>query len=159
MQTFLPYPNLITSAQALDPKRRFNQINEVMVIAKTLTGYYGTGKGWPHHPAVKMWTGHVWYLVEYGLTLVQSVRWNAHLFTDRQIDASFQMRRNLLSLPISRDTPVSPAPSWFGDEAFHSAHRAILLAKLPEWYGRFGWEEQPAQMVNGKYPYIWPKVV
>jgi len=47
-------------------------------------------------------------------------------------------------------------PDWLGRADFHAAHRAVLLAKDPEWYGQFGWPESPAEKVNGRWPYVWP---
>lgn len=47
-------------------------------------------------------------------------------------------------------------PPWLGNKQFHSAHRAILLAKNYDWYKQFGWAEKPAEKVNGKWPYVWP---
>lgn len=48
-------------------------------------------------------------------------------------------------------------PEWFGREDFHSAHRAILLAKDPKYYVQFGWKETPAvKNLRGQYPYVWP---
>jgi len=41
----------------------------------------------------------------------------------------------------------TPIPSWFGDENFHSMHRASLIAFMPSWYRRHGWIEQPRQIV------------
>lgn len=49
-------------------------------------------------------------------------------------------------------TPVDSfkMPVWFGNEAFHSSHRAALLYKNEDYYRQFNWEELP------KYEYIWP---
>ena len=44
-------------------------------------------------------------------------------------------------------------PGWFGNEDFHSAHRAALLAKDFNYYSKFCWKEEPG--IN----YIWPKGV
>ena len=35
------------------------------------------------------------------------------------------------------------------DEKFHSSHRANLLRKDSEWYGQYGWDENPES------PYVW----
>jgi hypothetical protein len=40
-------------------------------------------------------------------------------------------------------------PEWFGNEKFHSSHRANLLKKEPEFYSQYGWTENPAD------PYVW----
>jgi hypothetical protein len=43
-------------------------------------------------------------------------------------------------------------PPWFGDERFHSSHRAALLWKAPAIYGAYGWTETPCE------DYFWPVV-
>ena len=52
MQTFLPFPDYIQSARALDYKRLGKQRVEALQILNTLTG---RSEGWSQHPAVKMW--------------------------------------------------------------------------------------------------------
>ena len=60
MQTFLPYEDFEKSARVLDDKRLGKQRSESIIILKTLLGVYEKEgrKGWPHHPATKMWAGH-----------------------------------------------------------------------------------------------------
>jgi hypothetical protein len=41
-------------------------------------------------------------------------------------------------------------PPWMGREDLHSAYRACLLLKMPEWYSHFGWTEEPAPF--SRYP-------
>lgn len=67
MQTFLPYQDFSKSAAALDDKRLNNQINEALIILRTLTGWYAKngGKGWPNHPCTKQWAGNESFLVDY----------------------------------------------------------------------------------------------
>lgn len=45
---------------------------------------------------------------------------------------------------------VMPMPPWMGDPDFHASHRANLLRKDPEFYGQYGWTEDPT------LPYVWP---
>jgi hypothetical protein len=40
-------------------------------------------------------------------------------------------------------------PHWFGNEEFHSSHRANLLKKEPVFYNQYGWTEDPLD------PYVW----
>jgi hypothetical protein len=40
-------------------------------------------------------------------------------------------------------------PTWFGNNKFHSSHRANLLKKEPEFYVQYGWTEDPMD------PYVW----
>lgn len=46
--------------------------------------------------------------------------------------------------------PAKVYPKWFGNEKFHSSHRAALLAKNYKHYSQFGWTEKPE--IN----YYWP---
>src|ERR671916_568603 len=64
MQTFLPYPDFLDSARALDQKRLGKQRVETIQV---LRGLVQPGYGWRHHPAVKMWSGYEEALVRYGL--------------------------------------------------------------------------------------------
>jgi hypothetical protein len=41
-------------------------------------------------------------------------------------------------------------PPWLGDEAFHLSHRAALVRKDPEFYGR-RFPDVPDDL-----PYVWP---
>ena len=44
---------------------------------------------------------------------------------------------------------MPPNPKWFGNNKFHSSHRANLLKKEPEFYVQYGWTEDPMD------PYVW----
>lgn len=110
---------------------------------RTLTGYYFERgkKGWPHHPATKMWEGHVVALGRYCLACLDEY--------ESRMGKEYPRRREKV-LEVMRGADA--LPPWLGDEKIHSSHRAALLAKAPEWYGRFGWDEE------GKVEYVWPSV-
>ena len=55
MQTFLPYPDFKKSLQALDYRRLGKQRVEAYQIIRVIK----YGDGWQHHPAAKMWRGHI----------------------------------------------------------------------------------------------------
>ncbi len=144
VQTFLPYPDFIESARALDDRRLGKQRVEALQIlrAVTIPTY-----GWQHHPAVRMWRGHVPALVAYGLAM--TAEWVAREHPDTCAD---QIAAFAPDAP--RDQAALAAagllPPWLGDEAFHRAHRSALLRKDPGWYGaRFG-------DVPDDLPYVWP---
>lgn len=132
MQTFLPYPDFRRSAQALDNRRLGKQRVEAYQIIRVLTGLTS---GWRHHPAVRMWAGHVAALGEYLSACIEE--WTRRGF------------RNSILVSAAPD-PFVP-PYWLGDPAFHASHRSNLLRKDPVWYGRFGWTEGP------DLPYVWPE--
>jgi hypothetical protein len=160
MITFLPYPDFKQSAECLDwqyaHNRLNNQINEGIIILKSNLGLYEAKNGivpWSNHPAVTMWKGHEFCLLEY-ISLCNDV-WEAkkkqYSDPDRW-DTIHELYQKARDAKCSADDP-----SWLGNLAFHSAHRSILLAKMPSWYWQFGWAEKPAvKNEKGKWPYVWP---
>lgn len=133
MQTFLPLPNFKDSAEVLDRRRLGNQRNEALICYRVITGQY-PGKSWKNHPCVKMWTPYPDAL--------------AHYFNE--ICLAWEARGYVNNMPRLSIPDNIEYPHWLGDPAFHSAHRAALLFKLPGWYQQFGWEEKP------EMNYIWP---
>lgn len=133
MQTFMPLPDYYQSAAHLDVDRLGNQAwNEGMIL------FFG---GWSHHVASKMWRGHRYHLGLYVLACFDALRWQWQRTYPHHVK---RVKR------VLRYTPDSGPPPWFGDAAFHAAHRSNLLRKDPEWYGQFGWQEP------NDLPYIWP---
>lgn len=129
MQTFLPYPDFIRSAQVLDYRRLGKQRVEARQILKALQ----VGGGWSRHPAVTMWRGHEGALIQYGNVMIHEWMWRGY--------------KNTMELLISIDCFM---PSWLGREDFHAAHRSNLLRKDAGWYGQFGWAERD------DLAYVWP---
>ena len=140
MQTFLPYPDFKRSASCLDNKRLNKQRVETLQILQAL---HNPDYGWQHHPAVKMWRGSTGYLTTYGLTICKE--WISRGYQDTCYG---KILRFALSLP--EDPDGDNYPFWLGDPDFHDSHKAALLFKDPEWYGRFGWNVEP------KIEYVWP---
>lgn len=108
---------------------------EVLQIWNSLT----SGSGWNNHPAVKMWEGHVWWLLLYGAVVCE--HWRQRGYRDsllpRFIDALESMS-------------VDEYPPWLGDVKLHASHRANLIRKDETYYGTFGWSEYP------EMGYYWP---
>jgi hypothetical protein len=138
VQTFLPYPDFRRSAQVLDRARLGKQRLEAYQLLRILRGE-AQGKGWANHPALRMWKGYPEALAEYGMAVC--VEWKARGYTDNMMPHFVRMRGG---------TKRARLPPWFGDDRLHASHRANLLRKDPLFYGRFGWEEDPAM------PYFWP---
>jgi hypothetical protein len=133
MQTFLPYPSFIESVRVLDYRRLGKQRVEAFQILKALND---PEYGWQNHPAVRMWRGHMDALkIYYNYCIDEWVR--------RGYKNTMQKRQ---------DIQLKPVPPWFGDEAFHAAHRSNLLRKDEKFYRQYGWTE-PTTL-----PYIWPTV-
>ena len=131
MQVFLPLADLKASAQVLDYRRLGKQRVEAMQIINALLG---RSNGWTTHPATLMWARNVSGLMAY------------HDFC---IDE--WIRRGYRNTMQKFNVRVYSLPIWFGDERFHSSHRAALLHKDHEFYSRYDWSEEPA--LN----YLWPE--
>ena len=150
MQTFLPYPDFERSARSLDAKRLGKQRVECLQVVRGLTV---PTYGWRHHPAVKMWRGHLEALGRYSLEV-------CGVWTEggRADTCATTLTGDLRAAGVERvrtqaDLAAAGAlPSWLGDEEFHRSHRSALLRKDPEFYGpRF-----PG--VPDDLPYVWPGV-
>ena len=135
MITFLPDPTFEVCARVLDWRRLNKQRSEAKLLLEILMG---RSSGWIHHPIVAMWCGYERALAAYGVAICEE--WRSRSYVD-----------NLLPFFDSCLSQLNGGdPHWLGKEALHSSHRAALLAKDPEWYGRFGWTERPG------IHYIWP---
>jgi len=138
LQTFLPYPDFRESARVLDRQRLGKQRLEAYNLLTILRGT-AKGSGWRTHPATLMWAGHEEALADYGIAICRE--WIRRGYKDTMLER----------FKALRGTRRARKPSWFGDPAFHAAHRSNLLRKDPEWYSQFGWKEGP------DLPYVWPK--
>lgn len=130
MQTFLPYPDFVKSAECLDYRR----LNKQIVEAKQILTSLQTGKGWIHHPATKMWKNYEEALKKYH-----------NVFLIEWIKRGYNNSREFLN--VQSDFKL---PHWFGNNDFHAAHRSNLLRKNFEFYSKFGWTE------SADLPYVWP---
>jgi hypothetical protein len=158
--TFLPYPDFKQSAECLDwqyaHNRLNNQINEGIIILKSNLGLYEAKNGivpWSNHPAVLMWKGYEWVLLQYVISCMSNWKFRKNIKEDPRDDCIIKLLITVSDIPnVNIEKPL-----WLGNPAFHSAHRSILLAKMPSWYGQLGWAEQPAvKNEKGKWPYVWP---
>jgi len=140
MQTFLPLPDFADSAACLDLRRLGKQRVEAMQILHCILGI--ASLGWSAHPAVRMWAAYPQALASYGLAICDEWRGRGCFDT-----AGDEFSRILSTMP---DWDDSMWPHWFGEPAFHASHRAALLAKAPEHYSVFGWNETPV------IDYVWP---
>ncbi|MFY1650205.1 MSMEG_6728 family protein [Solwaraspora sp. WMMB762] len=148
MQTFLPYPDFAASAAVLDARRLGKQRVEALQVLRGLTV---PGYGWRHHPAVRMWHGHLEALVRYGLTVC--AEWTR---TGRADTVADTLRREFTAATgrtLVRDQAelgaATALPAWLGRADLHLSHRAALVHKDPDHYRpRFG--------DLASVPYVWP---
>jgi hypothetical protein len=141
MQTFLPYPDFSASAKCLDYRRLGKQRVEAAqllvsldITVPGLNTKPNRKQGWKNHPARVMWIGHELALADYMNVMIQE--WRARGYNNQM---------QLIDTSIGYTLP-----SWFGNPEVHSSHRANLLRKDPNFYGKYGWQESP------EIPYFWP---
>ena len=97
---------------------------------------------WGNHPATLMWKGHEQQLFEYQEAVCGE--WVRRGYNDTCLEKTYRM-----TLLFGFEFDETP-PRWLGKKPFHSAHRANLLRKDPEHYGKYNWPEEPAE------GYWWP---
>ena len=134
MQTFLPYSDYDRSAQVLDNRRLGKQRSEALTILRIIDNRTEK-RGWRTHPAVLMWKGYAEALKLYMNVCIKE--WAARGFENRIPLERINHKRLVL-------------PWWLGREELHSSHRANLLRKDPNFYGKYGWNE------DSKMKYWWP---
>lgn len=154
MQTFLPYPDFARSAESLDLKRLNNQRNEAFIILKTLA----TGKGWPNHPATKMWRGYELALLDYILAMCDEFadgrQGNVKVDVAEKsilLAQEFYHQENSYIVERYLEGLVNPVmPPWMGNREFHMSHQSNLIRKDAEFYG----PKFPG--VSAELEYVWP---
>jgi Pyrimidine dimer DNA glycosylase len=148
VQTFLPYPDFERSARVLDVKRLGKQRVECLQVVRGLTV---ADYGWRHHPAVKMWRGHLEALGRY--TLVCCEVWTAAGRADTCATTVVADLAAAGTTTIRSEAELVAAgamPWWLGDADFHRSHQSALLRKDPAHYRPLF----PA--VPDDLPYVWP---
>jgi hypothetical protein len=148
MQTFLPYPDFERSARVLDAKRLGKQRVECLQVVRGLTV---PDYGWRHHPAVKMWRGHLEALGRY--TLECCAVWTE---TGRADTCATTVAADLRTagVPVVRTqdelADAGDLPWWLGDPDFHRSHQSALVRKDPDHYGPL------FPGVPDDLAYVWP---
>lgn len=137
MQTFLPLEDFAQSARVLDKSRLGKQRVETLQILKALAD---STYGWQNHPAVVMWRGYEFGLIDYGVAICDE--WLTRGYQDtckKQIEDFFGV------FDDSRWRPW-----WLGDPRLHISHQSNLLRKAPWAYGHL-WPDVPRDL-----EYWWP---
>jgi hypothetical protein len=133
MQTFLPHKDFTKSAQALDSKRLNKQILECYQILNVLSNP-DPRAGWRNHPAVKMWRGSEWIIVNYALRMIDEANVRG-IKTDKNLD-------NITNLSYDEGQHWgTDYPSWYDNETkmarVTTTHKANLYRKDPIYYMDF----------------------
>lgn len=143
MQTFIPEKNYFDCAAVLDRQRLGKQRVETLQIMNVLTGATAT-KGWRNHPAVIMWRGHEYSLMQYGIAICNE--WTGRGYVDNcaeKIRNSFFHKYSLMPFAIDE-------PDWWGREDIHLSHQSNLLRKDYVHYSKF------YTAIPDDLPYVWP---
>ena len=147
MQTFAPEGSGITLGfKRLDYRRLGKQRVEAWQILNVLRGVDNEGnpkdhKGWVHHPATRMWEGHITALAYYGAQCC--VEWKRRGYQDSLLPRFNKVLKELT------EYGGDPTPPEFLDTIMIS-HRSNLIRKDPDYYGPM-WPDTPAGM-----EYVWP---
>jgi hypothetical protein len=153
VQTFLPFSDFRTSADVLDDRRLGKQRVETLQVVRGLTV---PGYGWRHHPAVKMWRGHLEALGRYGLACCEAWVERGYADTCAASITTELERAGVRQVRTQEELAVAGTlPAWLGDEDFHRSHRSALVRKDPDHYAPLF----PAALaVEPDLPYVWPVV-
>jgi hypothetical protein len=154
MQTFLPYPAMRDSLDALDNKRLNKQILETYQILNVLSGQSKSG-AWRNHPAVLMWAGAENELWRYGMTAIALADMRG-IKTENNL-ANMQALASKAAVYWGNDEPM-----WRKNpevlKRVNATHKANLYRKDPIYYEDFH------DAVDNKYnkpccdrcQYYWP---
>lgn len=141
MQTFLPYPDFEESAKVLGDKRLNNQINENLILVRTLTGWYKDhnkyGKGWPDHPVTKMWSNARMLLDRYAEACLREYCRRGHdtkLRYAKLMEALYWPQHKEFKEHWSDHYRNEYSAGWLGNDNLHKQYRSILIQKKPEEY-------------------------
>jgi hypothetical protein len=134
MQTFLPYPAMRDSLDALDNKRLNKQILETYQILNVLSGQSKSG-AWRNHPAVLMWEGAEAELWRYGMTAIK-------LADMRGIKTENNLANmNALAKKVGASWGTDE-PAWRRNpetlKRVNATHKANLYRKDSHYYAEFG---------------------
>ncbi|MFV2099582.1 MSMEG_6728 family protein [Micromonospora sp. LOL_024] len=150
MQTFLPYPDFLASADVLDQRRLGKQRVEAIQVLRGLTR---PGYGWRNHPAVRMWAGYEEALTRYGLDICavwcsagRADTCAATLTAD--LDAACRIERVRSQPELAA---AGELPPWLGRPELHLSHRSSLLRKDPAHYRPAFGDDTPDDL-----EYVWP---
>jgi hypothetical protein len=149
VQTFLPCPDFVESAEVLDLRRLGKQRVEAIQVLRALTV---PGYGWRHHPAAAMWAGYEEALVRYGVDVCAV--WCA---AGRADTCRTTLKADLAAATGVTTVRTQPQleragelPPWLGEPSFHRSHQSALVRKDPEHYGPL------FPGVPDDLPYVWP---
>lgn len=124
MQTYLPYPDFVKSAEALDTQRLGTQIEDCVKILDTL--HEVSDLSHYRDPIVRMWKFYEYRLSQFGLICCQE--W----YERHEIDHDLLGKVNEHSNWSEGET--TEYPIWWGDVDIHIQWRRLLIGEAPKFY-------------------------
>lgn len=149
MQTFMPFNDYTKIPILLDQKRSFNQIKEgsQIMFSMCFPNY-----GWSTHPAVKMWYGYGYSLIDYVAEFNNFYRNSNrsknthHLSYIKMVAAVYRFK--LLDKHRRSIFNSTTKPLWTSEQHILDSHKHMLFCKNQQHYHKF-------QNVRKYYDYIW----
>jgi hypothetical protein len=139
MQTFVPYSDFTASAKVLDRQRLGKQrVENLQILNALLDPTYG----WQNHPAVTMWRGYEYGLLEYHRAICSE--WVGRGYKDTCWEKFCDRFNQQIVQGLG-------TPPWLGNEAVHRSHRSNLLRKAPAHYAHVFEADLPDNL-----EYVWP---
>ena len=143
MQTWLPSPDFEETASILDHQRLGQQRLETFWIMQTLI----SGRGATLDPAVQMWRGYEYSLLEYQVAMC--TEW--HIYRGFNDEGCLRRTMDLFWTAPYLALDVSE-PWWLGNDDFHWRHQSNLLRIDPECYGDFVFDKD----LPDNLEFLWP---
>lgn len=162
VNVFVPVPHIEQSCAMLDTERLGKQRSEIKIILAALTGVrfkraageyeliLPDRRGYMNHSATRMWRGHERALALFGV--INCTNWAERFGHSLRDGKGSDTLKDMLSWErwLDDNGNDDSMPEWWGRPDVHASHRSVLLFKDHEYYGKFGWSEEP------KYEYVWP---
>jgi Pyrimidine dimer DNA glycosylase len=124
MQTYLPYPDFVKSAEVLDTKRLGKQIKDCVTILDTL--HEVSDLHLYNNPLVRMWKFYEYRLSQFGLTCCQE--WYERNEIDHELLPKIHQHETWA------EGETTEYPIWWGDVDLHLQYRRLLIGENSGFY-------------------------
>lgn len=128
MDILIAHPNLALSAHVLrdeDLLPQLDRLREIQTELQTKT---------TRSPEAERWDGYILALMLYSDFHVREARL-------RGLDTAWDLLLSSRETEPTRYRPQLAMPPWLTLEEERSEHRLALMARDPEWYGQWDWND------------------
>lgn len=176
MQTFLPSISFELSAKWLDAKRLGKQRVECWQILQALAN---PDYGWQSHPVVNIWRGYELSFIIYAMEIcdewvkrgykdtckrkITSFAYNSNVYNNSSVWPPPWLTEEFVSnhraILLGKVLEILDNEKLAYNHAISESKRRLAQNRIGRamntfrWYQQFNWSEQPAQRVNGRWPY------